>query len=501
MVINREAQGGAASSRTDETPDVRSAYTQGSNLKDTTTRSVKRLALFAISLALAAVLFVAFRATRPFDPSFILGSPTASGGSVDPPRTLLRALTLHEFAWAESTTPIPISTASVWLKLLLSGGEGVPGDLLQLVPAADTIPVRSVRAWLNRKRFERVIKDMCETGLSTFSCDPSEREEVYGLTPLHIAAASSDYRLYEWLVEHGADPDVEDGVGRKPSNLTYDTFISNSKKWARKAGRYHCDLPEVVFEDGASKDDIERAKLEARRLISEGEPVFMRGALSYFAPKLVNDWKVEDFVRDHAEAEVQVGSVPYAPAFNLSSTAMSLRDYYDRFVKTSSELPLYVFHKEPSVNVVGYKSIVSMLRHVAPIPSLLADPDAAGGLDGIHFFLGRANSGAPHHIHADALNVVISGSKRWFIYTPASTIYSRKHIKKWLDEDYVNLAEEDRPLECVQKPGDVIYVPLDWGHAVINQDENTFGYALELLNKRDTFLGYDRLGLHPHEEL
>jgi hypothetical protein len=96
--------------------------------------------LFAISLALVAGLLAAFRATRPFDPGFILGSHSASGGSVDPPRTLLRALTMHEFAWAESTTLILISPASVWLKLLLSGGEGVSDDLLQSVPAAETIP-------------------------------------------------------------------------------------------------------------------------------------------------------------------------------------------------------------------------------------------------------------------------------------------------------------------------------------------------------------------------
>jgi hypothetical protein len=47
---------------------------------------------------------------------------------------------MHEFAWAESTILILISPASVWLKLLLSGGEGVSDDLLQSVPAAETIP-------------------------------------------------------------------------------------------------------------------------------------------------------------------------------------------------------------------------------------------------------------------------------------------------------------------------------------------------------------------------
>jgi ribosomal protein L16 Arg81 hydroxylase len=80
-------------------------------------------------------------------------------------------------------------------------------------------------------------------------------------------------------------------------------------------------------------------------------------------------------------------------------------------------------------------------------------------------------------------------------------LYSRKHIKRWLDEDYEGLAEAEKPLECIQRPGDVIYVPLDWGHAVINLEENTFGYALELLNKRDTFAEFDRLPPQLQDEL
>jgi hypothetical protein len=407
-------------------------------------------------------------------------------------KTLLMALAAGEFAWSESTTPIPISTASVWLKLLLSGGAGAPVDLRRDVPPADTIQVGLVRDWMNRKRFDRIIVGMCDKQTNENLCDPVEKDKVYGLTPLHLAAASGDQRLYKWLLEHGADPDVADSYGRKPANLTFANFIANSKRWARQAGRLHCDIPEVVFADGASDTELEHARNEVRRLIGEGEPVLMRGAFMHFSPELVVGWKVEQFVHQHGDVQVRVGPVPYASSFNMTSMSMSIREYYERHVKVPSDVPLYVFDKEPSVNRRGYEAIVHMLRALAPIPELIADPEDVGGLDGIHFFLGRENSGAPHH-HADALNVVVSGSKRWFIYTPSRTLYSRKHIKRWLDEDYEGLAEAEKPLECIQRPGDVIYVPLDWGHAVINLEENTFGYALELLNKRDTFAEFDRL--------
>jgi ribosomal protein L16 Arg81 hydroxylase len=64
-------------------------------------------------------------------------------------------------------------------------------------------------------------------------------------------------------------------------------------------------------------------------------------------------------------------------------------------------------------------------------------------------------------------------------------LYSRKHISRWLQEDYEDT--EEKPLECIQEAGDVVYVPFDWGHAVKNEAEQTFGYALEVLNRREVF--------------
>ena len=39
-------------------------------------------------------------------------------------------------------------------------------------------------------------------------------------------------------------------------------------------------------------------------------------------------------------------------------------------------------------------------------------------------------------------------------------------------------------LRCVQRPGDVLWVPDYWGHAVLNLDE-TVGVALEFLVFRE----------------
>ncbi len=215
--------------------------------------------------------------------------------------------------------------------------------------------------------------------------------------------------------------------------------------------------------------------------------MLIRGALRRVAPHLL-DWDPSEFVERHGDVQVKVGAVPYAEAFNLSTSRMSLREYYRRFVVPESEAPLYVFSKGPAVCRDGYDAIVKLMGEAFPMPELMEHPDKTGALDGIHFFLGRQGSGAPFHIHADAINVAVSGVKQWYVYTPRRTLYSRTPIKKWVDEELHKLQEADKPLQCTQRAGDVVYVPLDWGHGVLNMNENTYGFALEVLNTRDTLM-------------
>lgn len=391
------------------------------------------------------------------------------------PPSLLREIAAHQFAWGKSTTDVPISTVSVFAKRLLSRDPTLPHDLLAIVTPADTIPIQPVRDYTNAQRLAR-IKAFCAKHV----CDVSETDHHFKLTPLHLAALSGDSALSKYLLDHGAEPRA-DHVGRLPRNLTFASFIANSRRFAREAGR-QCEFPVVEY------DGSKEARAEARRLVSEGEPVLLRGAFWHYAPRMA-EWKVGQMVQEFKEMRVTVGHVPYAAAFNLSTQQMRLGEFYERFVRSGSEgrgTPLYVFNKGAAMCEDGYGALARLVEEAFP-SELVEHPDVTGGLEGIHFFFGKNGTGAPFHIHADAVNAAVHGVKRWFVFTPATTIYSRKTIKEWAEEDYSELGEDERPLECLQEAGDVVYVPLDWGHAVLNVEDNTFGYALELLNRRDTF--------------
>lgn len=66
--------------------------------------------------------------------------------------------------------------------------------------------------------------------------------------------------------------------------------------------------------------------------------------------------------------------------------------------------------------------------------------------------------------------------KRWFLYLPdekpdfdpdASTL-------QWYYNVYPTLKEEDKPIECTLKPGEILYIPDWWWHATLNLGETVF---------------------------
>lgn len=373
----------------------------------------------------------------------------------------------------------------MYAKALLSGEtHSLPPSLRTLVPEdGHTLQLQPVRDALNAERFA-VVKTFCEDGDGHVlkQCNVNQVDPQFGLTPLHLAAYTRDNTLADWLTSHGARS-VPDSVNRLPKNLTFQNFIANAKR--SKPQGSDCDLPTVDL-----SHDSRRALKEVSRLVGEGEPLLIRNAYSFYARKLgvptEQEWNVADWIETFGNETVTFGPVPYANAFNLTTNRLPLRDYYTQFVARSETDNMYVFNKNANICAEGYRLLSAMVDEILP-PELIVHPDRTGKLEGIHYFFGRPQTGAPFHVHADALNAAVHGRKKWFVYTPSRTIYSRKTTARWVQEDLPSLGEEHRPLECIQHPGDFVYVPLDWGHAVLNLDENTFGFALELLNRRDTF--------------
>lgn len=277
------------------------------------------------------------------------------------------------------------------------------------------------------------------------------------------------------------------------------------------------------------RGDVEIALKEVRRLVGEGEPVVVRNALPWLlamrqhhnaitggaqkAEQLPSaTLKYPDatsFVQAWSDRPVDVGSVPYAKNFDLVNERTTLGQYIaaasaataDAAMTTAAAAatstdgktneqaqvrppPNYVFQVDTEACVEGRELLGQVVD--AALPSAgdrpLICPPASGqrGLESVHYYLGSNGTGAPNHIHSDAINLVVTGQKKWWVVTPRAAVWSRRHVLEYAREceeggGGADVAEEYRPMQFVQKAGDLVYVPADWGHAAINLQDDTFG--------------------------
>ncbi|XP_070579323.1 jmjC domain-containing protein 8-like isoform X2 [Ptychodera flava] len=172
-----------------------------------------------------------------------------------------------------------------------------------------------------------------------------------------------------------------------------------------------------------------------------------------------------------------------------------LREYGDKFVKLST------------ANTYSYdKAIVSFAEYVSKIlkpqnvsslgnethymfgdnnytewDSLFSEykqppfilPETEGVLS---FGLAGPGTGVPFHWHGPGFGEVVYGRKRWFLYPPHKTpsFHPNRTTLQWLMEDYPNLHEADRPIECTINQGELIYFPDRWWHGTLNIDTSVF---------------------------
>ncbi|XP_014663520.1 PREDICTED: jmjC domain-containing protein 8-like [Priapulus caudatus] len=92
------------------------------------------------------------------------------------------------------------------------------------------------------------------------------------------------------------------------------------------------------------------------------------------------------------------------------------------------------------------------------------------------FGLAASGTGVPFHFHGPGFAEVIFGRKRWFLYPPdhVPAWDPDKSTRSWLEEEYPNLSEDSKPLECTLRPGELIYFPDRWWHATLNTQTSVF---------------------------
>lgn len=120
--------------------------------------------------------------------------------------------------------------------------------------------------------------------------------------------------------------------------------------------------------------------------------------------------------------------------------------------------------------------------------------------------IGPARSGTSVHVdplRTSAWNALIRGEKRWAFFPPDSV---PEHVRKpkgvtsamrWFDvvwpktQDPAQWKSYPKPIDVIQKPGEVIFVPSGWWHVVLNLD-----FTVAVTHNFCSSANFDRVFMH-----
>ncbi|KAL2933640.1 hypothetical protein RDABS01_016759 [Bienertia sinuspersici] len=202
------------------------------------------------------------------------------------------------------------------------------------------------------------------------------------------------------------------------------------------------------------------------------KPVLLEGCLDNWVAK--DKWDKDYLIKTCGDVMFSVGPVE-----------MKLEDYFKYSELIREERPLYLFDpkfaekvpklgNEYEVPVYFREDLFSVLGEERP--------------DYRWIIIGPAGSGSSFHIDPNstsAWNAVIKGSKKWVLFPPevvppgvhpspdGAEVACPVSIVEWFMNFYGATKDwKKRPIECVCKAGEVLFVPNGWWHMVINLEES-----------------------------
>jgi oxalate decarboxylase/phosphoglucose isomerase-like protein (cupin superfamily) len=65
---------------------------------------------------------------------------------------------------------------------------------------------------------------------------------------------------------------------------------------------------------------------------------------------------------------------------------------------------------------------------------------------------------------------LVFGERRWFLTPPRFAKVRTGSVIDWFEQEYTNITyrADHEVIEVTQRPGEMLFVPSGWGHAVIN---------------------------------
>jgi histone arginine demethylase JMJD6 len=214
------------------------------------------------------------------------------------------------------------------------------------------------------------------------------------------------------------------------------------------------------------------------RCASKKKPVIIRGYINSWPAISNGRWDASSLSKRFKHTMFKVGEDD-----NGRKLKIKMKTFMDYMEHQTDDSPLYLFES-------GMIGETSSLRKDYWVPDLF--PDDYFNLAGKEykpphrwFCIGPKRSGTTVHfdpLGSAAWNAVTHGFKRWVLFEPKAEkqiVKGRKYKDKAEDDEAIHYFDfllprirEANPnlkvYECIQGPGDLIFVPGQWWHGVLN---------------------------------
>ncbi|XP_043722448.1 F-box protein At1g78280-like [Telopea speciosissima] len=282
----------------------------------------------------------------------------------------------------------------------------------------------------------------------------------------------------------------DDFAGPPTKTLKFDGFYSLFLY--RRFYRCFTTLDAFLFDKG-NVDRKKNLSLEDFHHEYDGQkPVLITGLAEKWPAR--KTWTIDQLFMNYGDT-----------AFRLSRRSskkitMKFKDYVLYMKLQHDEEPLYIFDDKFGEDAPGLLKDYSVPHLFQEDLFDVLDRDQRPPFQWL--IIGPERSGASWHVDpalTSAWNTLLYGRKRWALYPPGRVplgvivdvneedgdvnVETPSSLQWWLDI-YPLLADEDKPIECTQLPGETIFVPSGWWHCVLNL-ETTIAVTQNFVNSNN----------------
>ncbi|VDN01546.1 unnamed protein product [Thelazia callipaeda] len=251
------------------------------------------------------------------------------------------------------------------------------------------------------------------------------------------------------------------------------------------SAKYHRTFE--LLSEGLTKDNIERvdaSELTVEQFVENYEsrhvPVILTGLTSSWPA--TKKWTLPTLLKKYRNQKFKCGEDD-----NGHSVKLKMKYFLEYMKRTDDDSPLYIFD-----STFGERHKVKRLLKDYIVPQIFEDDLFRYASDMRRpphrwFVMGSSRSGTGIHLDplgTSAWNALITGRKKWCFFHPRTPKNVLKPTKEeagvhrneaitWFTTIYktartTGLLKEWEPIEAVQKPGEVVFVPGGWWHVVLN---------------------------------